>query len=260
LQAKFSPAFIVRLGAADLPWIPYDEGIYGYRHIENTLIEHASFGTSSDWGVHLLGDLAGGIISYQVSVIDGAGYRNVKVTKSVDVEGRVSAAYKNFFGAVGGYTGKLGNDVQVTPTLPTHTATRLDAMAGYKSKLFTLGGEYFWAKNFQGSNNSGGNYITTANTDKSEGYSVFGSVNFMPKWSAFGRYDWVKPLHDFAPTRTDNYFNVGVQYSPAKIVDLALVYKRDKTKNGAVATSNGSISGSNDGTYDEIGLFGQFRF
>jgi hypothetical protein len=261
LQAKLSPAFIIRLGAADMPWIPYDEGIYGYRHIENTLIDRVSFGTSADWGVHVLGDLANGIISYQVSVVDGAGYRNVKVTKSVDVEGRVSAAYKNFFAAVGGYTGKLGNDVQSTPSAPVtvfHTASRFDAMAGYKSQLFTIGGEYFWAKDY---NNNGSNYITANVTDKSEGYSAFGSVNFMPKWSAFGRYDWVKPRENGFPTVKDHYFNVGVQYSPAKIVDLALVYKRDKADNGSIATQNGTIGATGlSGTYDEIGLFGQFRF
>src|SRR5262249_19338239 len=68
LQAKLNPAFIVRLGAADLPWIPYVENQYGYRHIENILSERDGHGTSSDWGVHVLGDLAGGLISYQVSV------------------------------------------------------------------------------------------------------------------------------------------------------------------------------------------------
>ena len=39
LQAKLDPAFIVRLGAADLPWVPYVENQYGYRHIENTIAD-----------------------------------------------------------------------------------------------------------------------------------------------------------------------------------------------------------------------------
>ncbi|MDB5700966.1 MAG: hypothetical protein JWL66_1165 [Sphingomonadales bacterium] len=264
LQAKFNPALIVRLGSADLPWVPYVEGVYGYRHIENTIADRTSFATSADWGVHVLGDLAGGIVSYQVSVVDGGGYRNVKVTKAVDVEGRVSVAYKGFFGAVGGYTGKLGNDVQNTPVF--HTASRLDGLIGYKNKLFTVGGEYFYAKNYQSSNTPA--YITSAVlTDKAEGYSGFASVNFMPKWSAFGRYDHMKPTKDALPNRKDDYFNVGIQYSPAKIVDLAFVYKRDTVNGGIVNTSNGnfglanpSAGPNNRGTYDEFGLFGQFRF
>jgi len=257
LQAKFSPALIVRVGAADTPWIPYVENVYGLRHIENTVVDRLSFGTSADWGVHVLGDVKDGLLSYQFSVIDGAGYRNVKVTKSVDFEGRVSTSYKGFFAGVGGYIGKLGNDVQGVPTY--HTAKRFDALAGYKNKLFTIGGEYFYAKNY---NNNGSNFINSPTlSDSSNGYSVFGSVNFAPKWMAFGRYDWVKPRKDLFPHVKDNYFNVGIQYSPAKIVDLALVYKRDKADNGSIATSNGTIGATGlSGTYNEFGLFGQFRF
>jgi hypothetical protein len=268
LQAKINPAFIIRLGSADLPWVPYVEGIYGYRHIENTIIDEFGFGTSADWGVHVLGDLANGLISYQVSVIDGGGYRNVKVTKAVDVEGRVSVAYKGFFGAVGGYTGKLGTDVQSTVAAPVfnhHTATRLDGLIGYKDKLFTIGGEYFYAKNY---NNNGVVYTANSSaidpgTDKGEGYSVFGSVNFAPKFSLFGRFDHEKPRKDALPILKSDYFNVGVQYSPAKIVDLALVYKRDKIDGGSISTQNGVIGAAgttNQATYDEFGLFGQFRF
>lgn len=258
LQAKISPALIIRAGSADLPWVPYVEGQYGYRHIENTLIDRTSFGTSADWGLHVLGDLAGGLLSYQVSVVDGGGYRNVKVTQSVDVEGRLSAQYKGFYGAVGGYTGKRAQDVAgvVTP----HTATRLDALVGYKDKTFTVGGEYFASKNW--------NNVATLTEDKAQGYSIFGSVNFMPKLSAFGRYDWVKPSDDLNDALRDHYFNVGVQYEPVKIVDIALVYKRDVADNGLIGTTNGTIGGPNPtglliggrGTYDEIGLFGQFRF
>lgn len=263
LQAKFNPAFTVRVGAADLPWVPYVESQYGYRHIENTIIDEFGFGTSADWGVHVLGDLANGLVSYQVSVINGAGYRNVKVTKSVDVEGRVSIAYKGFFGAIGGYTGKLGADVQSTVAAPVvvyHTATRLDGLVGYKNKLFTVGGEYFWAKNYT---NNGQTYITQRVGDRGEGYSVFASVNFAPKFSVFGRYDHEEPRQRALPNLNSDYFNVGIQYSPAKIVDLALVYKRDKVDGGQIATQNGVIGltgVNNTASFDEFGLFGQFRF
>lgn len=261
LQAKLNPAFVIRLGAADLPWIPYVENQYGYRHIENTLIDRTKFGTSSDWGIHVLGDIAGGLLSYQVSVVDGAGYRNVKVTNSVDVEGRLSAQYKGFYAAGGFYSGKLGADVEGTAT--PHTATRYDGLVGYKTKLFNIGGEYFWAKNYSAT------IVTGASPDnKAEGFSVFGNVNFAKKWSVFGRYDWVKPTKDTNDNLKDHYFNAGIQWEPVKIVDLALVYKRDVADNGTISTSNGTIGGVNPtgyltggrGTYDEIGVFGQFRF
>ena len=272
LQAKLDPALVIRLGAADTPWVPYVEGLYGYRHIENTLIDRTAFGTSADWGIHLLGDVAGGLISYQFSVVDGAGFRNVKITKSVDFEGRVSASYKGFFAGVGGYSGKRGNDTQgAVITLPAggglpirttgiRTAQRIDGVVGYKDKLFTVGAEYFHAKNWNNTN--------TVATDKSDGYSAFANVNFAEKWSVFGRYDRVKPVKRTNDNLKDEYYNVGIQWEPVKIVDLALVYKRERVRNGTIGTSNGTIGGANPagsltggrGTYNEIGLFGQLRF
>jgi hypothetical protein len=251
LQAKFSPAFTVRAGSADLPWVPYVEGLYGFRYVENVMIDRTKFGTSADWGVHVLGDLAGGIISYDVAAIDGGGYRDPKFTNTVDLEGRVSAKYKGFNAAIGGYTGKLGKDVD--PTSPAlHTATRLDALVAYKNSLFTVGGEYFWAKNWT--------QVTAAPDDKADGWSVFGSITPARKITVFGRYDWVKPHKLTAPTLKDQYFNAGIQYEAFKNVDLALVYKHDKADNGTISTSNGTIGGSTDGTYDEVGVFGMFQF
>ncbi|MGH8362566.1 MAG: hypothetical protein ACRESQ_04380 [Gammaproteobacteria bacterium] len=52
VQAKLDPATTFRLGAADMPWIPFDESIYGYHFVENTLIDRLHFGHSTDWGVH----------------------------------------------------------------------------------------------------------------------------------------------------------------------------------------------------------------
>ncbi|MEI9932138.1 MAG: hypothetical protein WDM89_16745 [Rhizomicrobium sp.] len=51
LQAKvFGDMFDVRVGSSDLPWIPFVESLYGYRYVENTLIDRTKFGTSTDWG------------------------------------------------------------------------------------------------------------------------------------------------------------------------------------------------------------------
>jgi hypothetical protein len=282
LQAKLDPALIIRAGAAPLPWVPYIENQYGFRHIENTTIDRLSYGTTADWGVHVLGDLAGGLISYQLSAIDGGGYRNVKVTKNVDLEGRLSAQYKGLWAAVGGYTGKRGNDTQVLTgaAVPTtfRTAKRADAAVGYKTALFNVGGELFYAKNW---NNVTVNPATTAySQDSARGYSVWANYNITPKWTAFGRFDFSEPNHITDPSLHDHYFNVGLQWEPVKIVDIALVYKRETARGGAVSTTDGVIgcatsatpnsfattaalvSGTcvGNGTYDEVGLWGQFKF
>jgi hypothetical protein len=265
LQAKFSPAFTVRVGAADLPWVPFAEGLYGYRFVENTLIDRTKFGTSTDWGVHVFGAFANNLVSYQVSAIDGAGYKTLsRSSNTIDLEGRLSVnPIKPITLAVGGYTGKLGKS---NDTLDVrHRATRFNAIAAYTDKRIRAGLEYFRAKNW--------NNIQTAaepapapNTpnDKSHGWSAFGSFAFTPTISAFGRYDWVKPtsltlLGTHGPVK-DHYFNVGVDYKPIAPLDFALVWKRERASNGNISTSNGTIGGLDHGVYNEVGLFGQLAF
>ena len=252
VQAKFSPAFFVRVGAADMPWVPFVEGIYGYRFVENELVDRTKYGTSADWGVHIGGSFAGGRVSYAASAVNGAGYKTLsRSSNTIDLEGRISASpIKNVTLAIGGYTGKLGKSSDPVPAM--HRATRWNALAAYTGSRIRAGVEYFEAKNW--------NNVTTTATDSSSGWSAFGSFAFTPKLSLFGRYDWVKPNKDTKPLLKDHYFNAGVNYKPLKEIDLALVYKRDRAENGFLSTSNGTIGGVNSGTYDEFGLFTQVAF
>src|SRR5579862_711896 len=110
----------------------------------------------------------------------------VNRSKDMDFEGRISAQYAGFTAAIGGYDGKLGKDVQGTTTY--HTATRFDALLAYSNKWFKVGGEYVNAHAW--------NDVVLAppgTPNKTEGWSVFGAVNFAKEWSIFGRYDWFKP-------------------------------------------------------------------
>jgi hypothetical protein len=253
VQAKLSDALFARLGSADLPWIPFVEDLYGYRYVENTLIDRLKFGTSADWGVHAGGKVADGLFGYAASVVNGAGYKNPTRSKSMDFEGRVSLTPITglTFGA-GFYNGKLGKDIEGTTTPVEHTAERWDAVAAYVNKSFRVGAEYFQAKNW--------NQVTAAPTDKSDGYSAWASFNFSDALSVFGRYDSAKPKKDLASGLKDEYYNLGVAFHARKNVDFALAYKYDKVDNGAISTSNGTIGGLNSGKYEEIGLWTQVSF
>ena len=261
VQAKLNPMLTLRVGSADLPWVPFVEGLYGYRYVENVMIDRTKFGTSADWGVHALGSipLGGVTVSYAGSVVNGNGYKKpgfiggVNHTNSMDFEGRLSASAAGFTAAVGGYDGKLGKNAQGTPTY--HDATRFDALLTYVKGPIRIGGEYFHANDW--------NDVLQANpllTNKTEGWSGWGSFAFTPQLSVFGRYDWVKPKDTTNPTLANDYFNIGIQYEPVKILDFSLVYKRDKVSNGVYAAQNGTIGGVSNGTYDEIGLFGQIKW
>ena len=250
LQANYSDLLNLRIGAADLPWVPFAEDLYGYRYIESVVTDRTKFGTSADWGLHAYGRI-GPYLSYAASVLNGAGHKAPLRSKTMDFEGRVSAKVGDVTVGVGGYTGKLGRDVEGANNI-FHTASRFNAIAAYVHGPVRLGVEYFTASNWN-------NVITVAG-DKSEGYSTFASYAFSPRISVFGRYDWVKPRQTTSPTMVEDYFNLGVQYTPVAIVNLSLVYKRDEVERGQMNTANGVIGGGVNGTYDEVGLFGQLRW
>jgi hypothetical protein len=276
VTAKYFNWLTIRAGAADLPWVPFVENLYGYRYVENVLIDRTKFGTSTDWGLHVLGSSdpigspTGPVISYAVSAVDGSGYKapsgagSAPRTDTLDVEGRLSVKWMDFTAAVGGYDGKLGKDSGATynaASVPItyHTASRFDAILAYTSGPYRAGVEYLNATNYTS--------VAAKPSDKAEAYSVFGSYQFLPQWAVFGRYDYTQPNKDTVSAKKDDYFNVGLGYTPVKGVDISLVYKRDKVENGTFSTSNGTIGNtttiagrSNDGTYDEVGAFMQLKY
>jgi hypothetical protein len=274
LEGNYAPLFDVRLGSADMPWIPFAESVYGYRYVENTLVDRFKYGNSADWGVNLNGSTGDDFkFEYSVSAVNGAGYKKpafglgTNRADGMDFEGRVDVRWNGFVIAAGGYDGKLGKEL--TPDTTHHDYTRFDGIIGYAANGFNIGLEYFSEKNFD--------TITAAPpnpTDHGNGYSAFAAYKFTPEWAVFGRYDWAKPqdgtglnpitlLPAFQPHYTNRYFNVGVQYSPAQMIDLSLVYKHDSGSNGVFTDQDGSIGGgfgAGSGHYDEVGLFGQFKF
>src|SRR5258708_3636061 len=219
-----APECSILLGSANTPWVPYVEDLYGFRYVENTLIDRLSFGTSADWGVHFNGNFGGKVVNYDVAADNGRGYSNPTRSKSVDFEGRVGVQpIPGLNLAVGGYSGKRGLETYSAPAL--HTASRFDGVAAYVSDYLRVGGEYFRAKNF--------NNVTTAATDKADGFSFWGAVYPSPAFAVFGRYDNDKPSKDLKPALKDTYFNVGVQWRAHKSLAAALGYKYEQVKNGS---------------------------
>ena len=249
VQARVSDALVGRLGSADTPWIPFVEDLYGYRYVENVIIDRLKFGTSADWGVHGRGQFWAGMFHYAVSIVNGAGYKNPTRSSSMDVEARFSLVpFTGLTIAIGGYSGKLGNDVEGTATPPQHTASRGNALVAYVHGPWRLGAEYFQARNWD--------QVTTVETDKADGISIWGSFDFKPKWGVFARADSASPSKELSPDLDDRYLHLGFAYHAHKNVDVAVVYKREEVDGaGALDTSNGTIGGLVEGKYDEFGIW-----
>ncbi|MEO8197465.1 MAG: carbohydrate porin [Thermoanaerobaculia bacterium] len=252
LQGKLSDAFAVRLGSADTPWIPFAESNYSMRYFEQTITDTLGFGTSADWGVHVLGKLAGDMVDYQVSALNGKGYSNPTRTESVDLEGRVSVKpFAGFTLGIGGYSGKLGNETRTAPA--KHTAERLNAFAGYTSGRLNVGVEYFQAKNWKN--------VTTVATDKADGYSLWAQFALNKTMRLFARYDQADPSKDLAPAKQITYYNLGFEKQFNKSVTANIAYKYAETEGGAVATGNGGVgAGAINGKYQEIGIWAVYNF
>jgi len=238
LQGAFDKLATVRVGSANMAWIPFVEDWYGYRFVENTLVDRMKYGNSADWGVHLFGD--NGMFNYQVSAVNGGGYKNPSRSDHVDFEGRVGLQpVQGLMFAVGAYDGVLGKDTQTVSTL--HSARRYDAMAAWNRDALRLGAEWFKADNWKN--------LTTPATDTASGYSVWGSYDFSAA-SLFARYDQVEPSKDLDPSLKDTYWNAGVAVPITKGVKVAIAYKDERLRNET----------STDIHTREIGAWGEVKF
>jgi hypothetical protein len=249
VQAKLDQAAVFRIGSADMPWIPFVENYYGYRYVENTVTDRLKYANSADWGLHLGGDLGDSkMLNYAVSVVNGGGYKNPSRSKGVDVEGRVGfVPFENMVVAVGGYSGKRGQETELN-TAP-NTAQRGDLMVAYAGKAFRLGGEYFSAKNW--------NTVLSPLDDKADGYSFWGSVVLADDISVFARYDNVKLSKDLDRNAKDTYYNLGLEYQVSKGLKLAAVWKHedgDKSVNVPIPPHVQTVK------TNEIGVFGEVSF
>ncbi len=254
LQAKLDNAAIFRLGAADTPWVPFVEGIQGQRYLEQTVTDSLGFGASAEWGLHFLGKAADNMLGYAFTIGNGKGYSSPSRSKSVDFEGRVSLEpITGLTLAVGGYSGKRGNDTDAAPA--KHTANRFNALANWVIGPVKVGGEYFTADNW--------NRVTQTTEDSSDGYSSWLQFMVDPEWTLFGRYDGANPSKTLTPALKLTYYNLGVQWKPVKAVTGALAYKHADVKGGTLSTGNGTIGSTKagfKGTYNEIGLWFSYDF
>jgi hypothetical protein len=242
LQGTFSNAFTLRVGAADMPWVPFVEDLYGFRYFEKVMIDRTGYGTSADWGVHASGKAANGVFNYAVSVVNGNGYKNPTRSKTMDFEGRISLVpVKGLTIGAGFRSGKLGQDNE-TVTASLNTNTRFDAVVAYAAGMFRVGAEYFDSKNGKSSE------VTASTETKENGTSVWGSVNFTKDFGAFARYETVKTNKDANPTPENNFTSVGLSYTPRKNIDLAFAYKQTET-----GTTNKTKA-------NEVGIWSQVKF
>lgn len=219
VEGAFSKLVTMRVGSAGMPWIPFVEDWYGYRFVEKVLMDRTKFGNSADWGVHLLG--GNSVFDYQVSAVNGGGYKDPTRSSHVDFAARVGVQpIEGLTFAAGGYEGDLGEDTETSPAI--NSARRYDLMAAWNRDGLRLGAEWFRADNWH--------TVTLPLDDAADGWSLWGSYDFA-RASVFARYDSVEPSKDIDPGLRNTYWHAGVAFSVTKGVKLALAYKDERLRN-----------------------------
>jgi hypothetical protein len=281
LAAKLNDAFTVRVGAYNMPWAQYVDGMTGLRWVEKSVGDRLSLLNTSDWGVNASGSFANNLVAYSASVVNGGGYKNPSRTKYVDFEGRLtSKPFQWLDVGVGFYNGHLGQVTVTNENFPTNTATRWDGLVSVNYAGFRLTGEYIDAKNYKTVNSLTAGVFGTQdvvassptavlNSDAAKGYSVVASYAFNSTWNVFSRYDSVNLSENVLPNLQDRFIDVGIDYKALKSLDLALVYKLETVYDGAAtigsaeANSSYTIGGATagtDGRFREIGVYAQYKF
>lgn len=280
LEGAFDKLFVLRVGSYNGAWTSFVESNYGYRYIDKTTTDRLGFANTADWGLHASGVYGGNLVNYQLSVVNGAGYKNPSRTKDVDVEGRVGVNPISWLTVGGGfYSGHLGQITAANENFPKHTATRYDALAAINIIGIHFGGEYYLAKNYKTVNTLAASvYGTSAvvNTataapvnDKAQGFSSWLSYDINSQFNVFARYDNAKLSEDINPRLRDAYFNLGAAYKPIKPLDVAIVYKNEKVEHGSNSVSGadangtytiGGASNARYGRFSEYGVYAHYKF
>ena len=143
--ATYQPAgsaLTFKLGMIHTPWLDWEEALWDYRMQGQMAMERAGYLTSSDIGAGVDGKWGPDKVNMQVTFVNGEGYSGGPGDQRKDVEGRVSVRLldTNDSTRVGGL--RLTGYAQYGKPTGGGKRQRYLGMLSYRSKTFTLAGEY----------------------------------------------------------------------------------------------------------------------
>lgn len=249
-QDVFYEGFYVRLGQVDLPWVPYEEKLWGYRFQGPVFADRSGYITSTDMGITFGSPLPKDYGEWQVAVVNGEGWRRNEIGKYKDVQARLTvhpfasldSKLRNVFvtgyGSQGAYDDVLFGD---------RDRDRYILQVGYREKeRFTLALEHLWATDptekmqrrhpslaarpGESAHAQGISLFSVLNL------SVFSSAPVAKKLELIGRWDRLDPDDEIKNNDLNRYI-AGISYRLNKYVQFLLDYERvdyDKGARGAV--------------------------
>ena len=227
----------ILFGQADLPWVPYEEDLWGYR-VQGTIFpDREGLLTSTDLGIGVKGKLFNEILDLHLALVNGEGWNDPEQNKYKDFQGRLTfRPFKgkeyledltlSLFGVVGNYD-------------KDEDRNRFISQIAFKKKDFaTLAGEYLRARDPRGKRAKKEPSLEgiSGNTT-GEGFGIFGVVNsnifgLTNKFDLFGRFDSFDPDEDISNNSHKRYI-YGIAYKWNKNLTLLINNQREDFDQGA---------------------------
>ena len=203
----------LKFGQIHTPWLDWEEGLWDYRMQGTMPLERAHYQASSDLGAGVDGAWGQQKFNMQAVIVNGEGYHGAEGDqhKDVAVRGSLRLLSSDDGGSRGGL--RVTGMVHRGATTGGGTRNRLIGMLSYKSKLYTLAGEYIKTADSK----------TSADPDvKGSVYSLYGVAHVPDSKVAFlGRVDVWDPNVDVASDKQTRFIG-GVSYQLSSQVRLLL--------------------------------------
>lgn len=229
-----------KLGIIHTPWLDWEEALWDYRMQGTMATERGGYTTSADFGFGIDGKWKDDQVNAQLTVVNGEGYSGGTGDKRKDAQLRVSVRVKNTDDAsrVGGLrvTGYAG----IGKRTGGGDRNRFIALVSYKSRQFTLGGEFASVKDTVSpvgadSLNLGGGASATGRI-----ISAFGVAHFPnSKVAAIARFDLIDPNTSTSPNKLTRFIGgLSYQVNPnlRMLADVDLLSFEATPSNATTAT------------------------
>jgi len=218
----------------------YLDRAYFAFHVSKSYLDQQKFDSSADAGVALSGKLASKLISYDVAVVNGAGYSKISASQAMDLNARLGVyPVKGLTLDLNYRSGYMGKKTLGSTDVPKQTTVL--ALATYGSSAYRIGAEYVNHEKAESS----------AITDK--GLILWGWTK-MGQMGAFARFEQTDTNQaGNSVTEQESRYVVGADYNYSKHVRFSLALDH------ATIDQVGFVNGESK-VKDRVGLYSVVKF